>query len=254
MKRLAIFVYGLACYAIFFITFLYAIGFLGNFMVPESIDSVRQVPFGQALIINLALLTVFALQHSIMARPAFKRWWTLLVPESAERSTYVLLSSLAMILLFALWQPMGGVIWDVDSPVARVAIYAAFGFGWALLLFSTFLINHFDLFGLRQVWLVLLGKPYTSLEFGTPLLYRYVRHPLYVGWLFTFWAAPTMTVAHLIFALATTAYILIAIQFEERDLVAAHPEYAEYRRRVPMLIPRATASEPTEASAPTRAV
>ena len=254
MKRLAIFVYGLACYAIFFITFLYAIGFLGNFMVPESIDSVRQVPFAQALIINLALLTVFALQHSIMARPAFKRWWTLLVPESAERSTYVLLSSLAMILLFALWQPMGGVIWDVDSPVARVAIYVAFGFGWVLLLFSTFLINHFDLFGLRQVWLVLLGKPYTSLQFGTPLLYRYVRHPLYVGWLFTFWAAPTMTVAHLIFALATTAYILIAIQFEERDLVAAHPEYVEYRRRVPMLIPRAKASEPTEASASTRTV
>jgi protein-S-isoprenylcysteine O-methyltransferase Ste14 len=159
-----------------------------------------------------------------------------------------------MILLFALWQPMGGVIWDVDSPLARIALNAAFGFGWALLLFSTFLINHFDLFGLRQVWLVLLGKPYTSLKFGTPLLYRYVRHPLYVGWLFTFWAAPTMTVAHLVFALATTAYILIGIQLEERDLVVAHPEYAEYRRRVPMLIPRAKGSEPTEASASTRAV
>jgi methanethiol S-methyltransferase len=240
MKRLGIFVYGVLCYAIFFVTFLYAVGFLGNFLVPEGIDSVRQVPFGTALMINLGLLGLFALQHSIMARPAFKRWWTRFVPQSAERSTYVLFSSLAMILLFALWQPMGGVIWNVDSSVARTIIYAAFGFGWALLLFSTFLINHFDLFGLRQVWLVLLGKPYTTLPFGTPLLYRYVRHPLYVGWLFTFWAAPTMTVAHLVFALATTAYILIAIQFEERDLVDAHPEYAEYRRRVPMLIPKAT--------------
>ena len=254
MKRLAIFVYGLACYAIFFITFLYAIGFLGNFLVPQGIDSPREVPFGMALAVNLGLLAVFALQHSVMARPAFKRWWTRFVPESAERSTYVLFSSLAMILLFAFWQPMGGVIWNVESPVARTIIYAAFAFGWALLLFSTFLINHFDLFGLRQVWLVLLGKPYTTLKFGTPLLYRYVRHPLYVGWLFTFWAAPTMTVAHLVFALATTAYILIGIQFEERDLVAAHPEYAEYRRRVPMLIPKLKAGESTDVSASTRAI
>jgi protein-S-isoprenylcysteine O-methyltransferase Ste14 len=239
MKRLGIFAYGLVCYAIFFITFLYAIGFLGNFLVPKSIDSVRQVPFGEALVINLGLLMLFALQHSVMARPAFKRWWTRIVPEAAERSTYVLFSSLAMIVLFVLWQPMGGVIWHVGSPLGRTLLYIAFGFGWALLLFSTFLINHFDLFGLRQVWLALLNKPYTHLRFGTPLLYRHVRHPLYVGWLFTFWAAPTMTVAHLVFALATTAYILIAIQFEERDLMAMHPEYVEYRRRVPMLIPRA---------------
>lgn len=252
MKRLGIFVYGVVCYAIFFITFLYAIGFLGNFWVPESIDSVREVPFGKALAINVGLLALFALQHSIMARPAFKRWWTRFIPESAERSTYVLFSSLAMIVLFAWWQPMGGVIWSVHSPIARTIIHAAFGFGWALLLFSTFLINHFDLFGLRQAWLVLVGKPYTSLQFGAPLLYRYVRHPLYVGWLFTFWAAPTMTVAHLVFALATTAYILIGIQFEERDLVAAHPEYAEYRRRVPMLIPKPKANDPAEISPSTR--
>jgi protein-S-isoprenylcysteine O-methyltransferase Ste14 len=254
MKRLGIFVYGVFCYAIFFITFLYAIGFLGNVLVPEGIDSVRQVPFATALIVNLGLLALFALQHSVMARPAFKRWWTRFVPQSAERSTYVLFSSLAMILLFALWQPMGGMIWNVDSPVARAIIYAAFGFGWVLLLVSTFLINHFDLFGLRQVWLVLLNKPYTTLEFGTPFLYRYVRHPLYVGWLFTFWAAPTMTAAHLVFALATTAYILIAIQFEERDLVAAHPEYAEYRRRVPMLIPKPPAGGSSQVSASTEVV
>lgn len=238
MKRVGIFAYGVICYAISFFTFLYAIGFLGNFLVAKSIDSVGQVPFGQALLINSGLLMLFALQHSVMARPAFKRWWTRIVPESAERSTYVLFSSLAMILLFALWQPMGRVIWHVDSLVGRSLLYAAFGFGWALVLFSTFLIDHFDLFGLRQVRLALLNKPYTELRFGTPLLYKHVRHPLYVGWLFTFWSAPTMMVAHLVFALATTAYILIAIRFEERDLINAHPEYAAYRRRVPMLIPK----------------
>src|SRR5690349_11890924 len=243
LNRTLIFAYGVICYAVFFATFVYALGFVGNFGVPRAIDGAPRVDLSTALLTDLALLGVFAIQHSVMARPVFKRWFTKVVPESAERSTYVLFSSLAMIVLFALWQPMGGVIWDVGSPVARAIIYAAFGFGWALLLFSTFLINHFDLFGLRQVWLVLLGKPYTTLPFGMPLLYRYVRHPLYVGWLFTFWAAPTMTVAHLVFALATTAYILIAIQFEERDLVAAHPEYAEYRRRVPMLIPKATGTD-----------
>jgi protein-S-isoprenylcysteine O-methyltransferase Ste14 len=253
MKRLSIFIYGVLCYAIFFATFLYAVGFLGNFWVPTSIDSVRQGAFGQAMAINLGLLVLFALQHSVMARPAFKRWWTRLVPESAERSTYVLFSSLALILLFVLWQPMGGMIWDVDSRLVRGALYAAFGFGWGLLLLSTFLINHFDLLGLRQVWLGLLGKPYTTLPFGTPFLYRYVRHPLYVGWLFTFWAAPTMTVAHLVFALATTAYILIAIRFEERDLVAVHPEYADYRSRVPMLIPRVRGGS-TEVSVSTEVV
>jgi protein-S-isoprenylcysteine O-methyltransferase Ste14 len=237
MKRLGIFIYGVICYAIFFATFLYAIGFMGNVWVPTSLDSVRQTPFWNALAINLGLLALFAVQHSAMARPWFKRWWTHWVSQAAERSTYVLFSSLALILLFALWQPMGGLFWNVDSPIGRGVLYAAFGFGWALLLLSTFLINHFDLFGLRQVWLALLGKPYTSLSFGTPFLYQHVRHPLYVGWLFTIWAAPTMTAAHLVFAVATTAYILIGIQFEERDLVAAHPEYAEYRRRVPMLIP-----------------
>jgi methanethiol S-methyltransferase len=237
IKRLSIFVYGVVSYAVFFATFLYAIGFVGNLWVPKSMDSAREVPFLTALLIDLGLLGLFAVQHSVMARPGFKRWWTRIVPEAAERSTYVLLSSLALILLFAQWQPLGGTVWNVTAPLAQAALYAAYAFGWALVLVATFLINHFDLFGLRQVWLQLIGRPYTQLQFGTPFLYRYVRHPLYVGWFFAFWATPTMTVTHLLFAIATTAYILIAIQLEERDLVDAHPEYASYRREVPMLVP-----------------
>lgn len=237
MKRLLIFLYGIVSYAVFFGTFLYAVGFIGNFAVPKSMDSAREIPLVTALLIDAGLLTLFALQHSIMARPAFKRWWTRIVPEPAERSTYVLFSSLALIVLFAFWQPLGGVVWEVTSPLGRAALYAAYAFGWGLVLVSTFLINHFDLFGLRQVWLQLLGRPYRALAFVTPAPYRLVRHPLYVGWLFAFWATPVMTVTHLFFAIATTAYILIAIQLEERDLVAAHPEYEQYRRSVPMLIP-----------------
>lgn len=237
MKRLSIFVYGVVCYAVFFATFLYAIGFVGNFGVPKSIDSAREAPLAIALLIDLGLLGLFAVQHSVMARPAFKRWWTRIVPEPAERSTYVLLSSLALIALFAFWQPVGGLVWQVGSPLGQALLYGAFAFGWGLVLVSTFLINHFDLFGLRQVWLELLGKPYRPVPFRTPVLYRYVRHPLYLGWFFAFWATPTMTITHLVFAIATSAYILIAIQLEERDLVAAHPEYEAYRRRVPMLVP-----------------
>jgi len=173
-----------------------------------------------------------------MARPAFKRWWTKFVPPPAERSTYVLFSSLALLLLFWQWQPMGGVVWHVENSMGRLLLYSLFAFGWLLVLMSTFLINHFDLFGLRQVYLYLRGQEYTPLSFGTPGPYKLVRHPLYVGWFFAFWATPTMTVAHLVFALLTTAYILIAIQLEERDLLAAHGAYAEYRRQVPMLVPR----------------
>lgn len=238
LKRTAVLAYGLVSYAIFFVTFLYALGFVGNFIVPKSIDSAPTMPFGAALAIDLALLGVFALQHSIMARPAFKRWWTRIIPEAAERSTYTLASSLALILLFALWQPLGGGVWNVQDPIGRAVLYALFAFGWGLVLATTFLINHFDLFGLRQVWLFFRGKPYTQLKFVMPGPYKLVRHPLYVGWLFAFWATPTMTATHLVFAAATTLYILIAIRLEERDLVAAHgPDYEDYRRQVPMLIP-----------------
>jgi protein-S-isoprenylcysteine O-methyltransferase Ste14 len=237
MKRLLIFVYGMVCYAVFFATFLYAIGFIGNFWVPKSIDSAQAGPIAGSLLMDLGLLSLFAVQHSVMARPAFKRWWTRIVAQSAERSTYTLLSSLVLIALFVYWRPLGGVMWAVTSQPGRAALYGAYSFGWGLLLFSTFIIDHFDLFGLRQVWLQLRGKPYTSPAFRTPWLYRQVRHPLYVGWLFIFWSTPVMTATHLVFAVATTAYILIAIRFEERDLLAAHPEYAVYRARVPMLLP-----------------
>lgn len=243
MKRWSIFLYGVFCYVLFFATFLYAIGFIGNLWVPKSIDSARDVPVVNALLINLGLLGIFAVQHSVMARPAFKRWWTRVVPEAAERSTYVLFSTVALIVLFAFWQPMGGIIWDVSSPIGKALLYGAYAFGWALLLLSTFLINHFDLFGLRQVWLQLRGRAYSPLPFKTPALYGYVRHPVYVGWLFISWSTPTMTIAHLVFAIGATAYILIGIQFEEHDLTVAHPEYADYRRRVPMLVPFAKRRE-----------
>lgn len=236
--RVTTFVYGVLCYLVFFGTYLYAIGFLGNFIVPKSIDSGRTGPLGEALLINAGLLAVFAVQHSVMARPAFKRMWTRFVPKPAERSTYVLFSSVALIVLFRLWQPMGGVVWNVEQPAFRGVLYALFGMGFLLVLISTFLINHFDLFGLRQVYLYLRGKEYTQLRFGTPILYRHVRHPLYLGWLFAFWATPTMTMAHLVFALATTAYIFIAIQLEEKDLLDAYGnDYRRYRETVPMIVP-----------------
>jgi protein-S-isoprenylcysteine O-methyltransferase Ste14 len=231
------FFYGVVCYLAFLASFLYAIGFLGNFGVPKSIDSGPQSPFIYALAINSLLLGLFALQHSIMARQWFKAAWTRIVPVPVERSTYVLFSSAALFVMFWKWQPMGGVIWNVGSASGRLALYALFAAGWLTVLVTTFLIDHFDLFGLRQVWLHLLGRPYTSLGFRTPGVYRYIRHPLYVGWLLVFWSAPVMTSAHLVFAIATTAYILIAIQFEERDLTRMHGEYADYRRQVPMLLP-----------------
>lgn len=238
MGRAIAFIYGVVAYVVFFGTFLYAIGFIGNVIVPKSIDSARDGSLGQALLVNTLLLSIFAVQHSVMARPTFKRWWTKIVPEPVERSTYVLLSSLALILLFWQWRPMGGMIWNVQDPVGGAVLVGLAASGWLLVLVSTFLINHFDLFGLRQVYLYLRGKAYTRLRFATPGPYKMVRHPLYVGWLLAFWATPTMTVAHLVFAVATTGYILIAIRLEERDLVSDHGEaYESYRGRVPMLIP-----------------
>lgn len=238
LKRTAFLVYGVLCYAIFFATFLYAIGFIGGFGVPTKLDGPRTMPLAAAIAIDAGLLTLFAVQHSVMARRWFKERWTRIVAPALERSTYVLFSSVALILLFALWQPLGGVVWSVSDPLERGLFYGLFAFGFGLVLVSTFLINHFDLFGLRQVWLYFRGKPYTRLEFGMPGPYRLVRHPLYVGWFFAFWMTPTMTFAHLLFAVATTAYILVAIRFEEQDLVHEFGDsYEEYRRRVPMLVP-----------------
>lgn len=238
LKRVGGFIYGLICYAIFFGTFLYAIGFVGNLVVPKTIDAAPTLAFPAALAINVGLLGLFGLQHSAMARPAFKRWWTQFVPKPLERSTYVLLSSVCLIALFYFWQPLGITIWHVQNAIGQIILYSLFALGWLLVLVSTFLINHFDLFGLRQVYLYWLGRDYTPLQFGTPSLYKVVRHPLYVGWFVAFWATPTMTVTHLIFALITTAYILVAIQLEERDLITVHgDDYVNYRRRVPMLIP-----------------
>ncbi len=238
VSRWLVLLYGGVCYLVFLATFLCAIGFIGDFLTPTALDGPRTMALAPAIAIDLALLALFALQHSIMARPAFKRWWTRIIPEPAERSTYVLLSSLALIALFVLWQPLGGSIWQVDDALGRTVLYALFAFGWGLVLVSTFLTSHMDLFGLRQVYLCFRGRPYTPLEFVQPLPYRIVRHPLYLGWLFVFWATPDMTVSHLLFAVMTTAYILLAVPLEERDLEAAHGDaYRNYRHRVPMLIP-----------------
>ncbi|MCA1614586.1 MAG: isoprenylcysteine carboxylmethyltransferase family protein, partial [Acidobacteria bacterium] len=204
IKRIAFFAYGTLSYLIFLGTFLYALGFVGNFGVPRTLDGVADGPLGVAFAIDVALLALFAVQHSVMARKWFKDWWTRVVPRPLERSTYVLFSSLALLLLFWQWRPLGGVVWSVENPGGRLVLWTLFAFGWGLVLVSTFLINHFDLFGLRQVWLYLLGRPYTALNFGAPGPYRLVRHPLYVGWLFAFWMTPTMTLAHLLFSVATT--------------------------------------------------
>ncbi|GBF81294.1 methanethiol S-methyltransferase [Aphanothece sacrum] len=238
LAKIIVFIYGIISYVIFLAIFLYAISFLCNIIVPKSIDSSPEIPLVKALLINVTLLGIFAVQHSLMARQKFKTWWTKFIFEPMERSTYVLFSSLALLLLFWQWQPMGGIIWNINNLGGRIILLSLFGLGWVIVLISTFLINHFDLFGLRQVYLYLRGKDYTFLEFKTPGLYKYVRHPLYVGWFFAFWMTPRMTVAHLVFAIITTIYILIAIQLEEKDLIKIHGEtYENYRREVPMLIP-----------------
>lgn len=238
MKKYLFLLYGVVAYLFFFGTILYAIGFVGNFIVPKTIDGVPQVPLWQAILTNTAFLLLFAVQHSVMARPAFKRWWTKYVPQPIERSTFVLCSSLILIGMMTFWQPMGGIIWSIDNTLVTGILCVTYLTGWALVFLATFLINHFDLFGLRQVWLHFRGKPYTHLKFGVPFLYKFVRHPLYLGFVIAFWSTPVMTVTHLLFALATTGYILVAIQFEERDLIAHFGQYyRDYRERVPMLFP-----------------
>ncbi len=237
MNRIFTFLYGAVSYLVFLASFLYAIGFVGNFAVPKSLDSPAEGAWQIALLIDLGLLSLFALQHSIMARPAFKRIITRVISRAAERSTFVLASSIALLFLFWHWRPLGGYVWQVQSKIGTILLYGGFAFGWLLVLFTTFVINHFDLFGLRQVWRHLQGKPQAALQFRTPVIYRIVRHPLYLGFFFAFWSAPVMTATHLLFAMVTTAYILVAIQWEERDLMAAHPEYAAYREQVPMIIP-----------------
>jgi methanethiol S-methyltransferase len=233
--RLAVLTYGVLCYVLTLAVFAYLAGFMGNLLTPTQLDAPASGPLGVALAVDFALLAVFAVQHSVMARPWWKRRW---LPQPVERATYLLASCLALITLLALWRPIGGVVWNLEAPLARGVVLGVYAAGWALLLAATFLINHFDLFGLRQVWLFARGRPCPPLPFRTPAFYRIVRHPLYVGWLMVFWATPTMTVAHLLFAAGMTAYILAAIRWEERDLVVAHPEYAAYRDRLPKLIPR----------------
>ena len=229
--------YGLICYVMFLAAFLYAVGFAGNLLVPKGIDDGPAVALGTALLTNVLLLALFAVQHTIMARPGFKRWWTKIVPASVERSTFVLMTNLILFLLYWKWQPIAGDVWNVESTAGKAVLWGLFALGWLCVLVSTFLIDHFDLFGLRQVWLRFRNREYTPPAFRETSLYAYVRHPILLGFIIAFWATPHMTWGHLLFAVATTGYMLVGIQFEERDLAAAHPPYADYKKRVPMLVP-----------------
>ena len=238
MKRFLILVYGLAAYLSFVGTMAYAMAFFGNLFVSRTIDAAATVPVGEALLVNLGLLLLFALQHSGMARQGCKRWLCRHLPAAAMRSTYVMASSVAMVLLMVLWQPMGGVVWCVDNEFARAAIMLAYFLGWILSTWATFLLDHFELFGLRQVWNEFRQRaPCREPEFRTPSAYRYLRHPIYTGWLIVLWASPIMTVAHLVAAAGLTAYVFVGVRFEERDLERRLPYYEQYRRKVPMLLP-----------------
>ena len=254
MQRKLLFAYAVACHGLFLVVYAWMAAFVGNFLIPRTIDAPITDAFGRALAINVALMAAFGLQHSLMARPWFKRAWTRLVPGPIERSTYVLASCAAVALLMWQWRPMGPIIWDVRHPAGRWALHGLFAFGWLTVPLVSLMINHFDLFGTRQTWLHLRGRAYEPLPFRTPMLYARVRHPLYVGWAIAFWATPTMTAAHLVFAVGMTAYMLVAIPFEERDLIAHFgQQYRDYRRRVPALIPwpgrRAPAVAPVVAAA-----
>jgi len=238
MGRFIAFLYGLVAYVVFFVTFLYAIGFVEGWVVPKTIDTGTVVSLAEALIVNVLLMSVFAIQHSVMARKPFKQWWTTIVPASVERSTYVLFSSLALILLFWQWRPMSAVVWQIADPRIAAAVVGLSAVGWLIVLTSTFLINHFELFGLHQVANNLAGRPMPTPRFRTPLYYKLVRHPIYLGFIIAFWAAPTMTMGHLLFAAVTTAYIVVGASLEERDLIEVFgDEYRRYRGRVSMLVP-----------------
>ena len=238
MKRFAVLIYGVVAYLLFFVTFCYLIGFTGNLFVPKGIEGVLEVPLWQAIVTNLLLVILFGAQHSLMARAWFKKWWTKYVPEPMERSTYVLFTVVALITLFVFWQPMGGTVWSIESGFWVGIIMAIFALGWTLVLVSSFLINHFDLFGLRQVWLYFRKKPYTHLEFKIKNLYSYIRHPLYLGLLLGLWAAPVMSVTRFLFASMLTIYVLVGIYLEEKDMLRLFGErYSLYKSKVPKLIP-----------------
>ena len=247
MSRIIAFLYGIVCYAITVATLLYAIGFVENLLVPKSIDTGEPAALPVAIAINLVLMSVFAIQHSVMARKGFKNWWTQVVPASIERSTYCLFASLSLILLFWQWVPLPAVVWQIHNPQIAMAVTALSFVGWVILFTSTFLINHFELFGLHQVANNLVGRQMPQMRFRTPLYYKFVRHPIYLGLIIAFWAAPTMTVGHLLFAAVTTAYILVGIMLEERDLIETFgEEYLRYKKRVSMLIPWRRAASPAD--------
>jgi protein-S-isoprenylcysteine O-methyltransferase Ste14 len=244
-------IFGVICYFVFFLSFLYLIGFLANFYVPKGIDSGVETTFALAAAINIGLIALFGLQHSIMARPGFKAWWTRTIPSGIERSTYVLLSSLVLILMFWQWRPMTQVVWQAEAAWLVYGLWGLYLAGILLVLLSTFVIDHFDLFGLRQVWMNLRQVPYTEKPFSVQFFYRFVRHPLYVGWFVTFWATPAMTLGHLIFAIGMSAYIVVAVPYEERDLVRfLGSDYERYRERVPKFVPRFGKAHETVKSGP----